>query len=154
MLPFTKMFEESGDQTLMSLDKDNDNINAQPIYKIIRDIEKDEGAKNLNLSYHKKPLTRVVVDGRERIQIDVDQPRAYKWDEVKDVSKCTYKNVFGVKGETLSLESNKWVQHIFKVKYHKVGAAMKPRKPYMISKVPLSIPAGHVLPLNRAPTTS
>lgn len=148
VLPFTQLFEQNGDQTLMSLDKDNDIINAQPLYKIIRDIEKDEGAKNINLSYHKKPLKRVVKDGRERIEVEIDTPKVYKWDEVKDESKCTYRNAFGLKGDMLTLTTNRLVCLIYKVKWHKIGAALKPRKPYVVTKVPLEIPAGHVLLLN------
>jgi hypothetical protein len=148
VLPFTELFETSGDQTLVSLDRGNDSFNIQAIYKTMRDIEKDEGAKNFNLSYHKKPLKRVVKDGRERIEMEVETPKVYKWDEVKDAKKATFKNVFGCKGAELNMTTTKWVHVVYKVKWNKIGATLKPRKPYVVTKVPLLIPPGHVLVLN------
>ena len=147
-LPFTELFATAGDQVLMSQDKDNDSFNVQSFYKIVRDIEKDEGAKNFNLSYHKKPLKRVVKDGRERIELEVETPKVYKWDGIKDATKVTFKNVFGVKGAELSMTMNKYVTLVYKLKWSKIGSSLKPRKPYVVSKVPLKIPPGHVLVLN------
>ena len=72
----------------------------------------------------------------------------YKWDEVKDPKKATFKNIFGLKGGELDLKSNKFVALLFKVKWYKVGSSLKPRKPYVITKASLTIPPGHVLVLN------
>ena len=93
-------------------------------------------------------MKRVVKDGRERIEIEVETPKMYKWDEIKDPKKVTFKNVFGVHGGELNLMTNTFVHLLYKVKWNKIGAALKPRKPYVMTKITLTIPPGHVLVLN------
>ena len=113
------------------------------LYKLLIACEREKQVTQHKLSYHK--VTRLadgqVETGSDGFNVEATQEMKFRIIQQNAEAKVVCKNLFS-RCTLQSIEESPFIQSLFRFRFERVGQSLKVQKPYVVSKIGISLVKG------------